>query len=256
MQSPSSTKRLLHGTAIAAVAAGLLAAPVAANVNIPEGRAVEADSVSIIHLAVLHGCDGEATDQIEMQIPEAVRNVIPEAAPGWTIEVETVGGESANASASPAAVESADAAVSTGEALDNQIASIRWTGGSLPAGQYAEFGLRAHFPADEGATLSFPVVQTCGLTEINWDGDKDSEHPAPLVTIGNQINQKDLGDLQDTVNALNADVSDLQDQLKGVSPSNVRDRVKDLEDQVSEIRDQLKAMQEAGAEASTAPSEG
>ena len=256
MQSPSTTKRLLHGCAIAAAAAGLLAAPVAANVNIPEGRAVEADSVSVIHLAVLHGCDGEATDRIEMHIPESVRNVIPEAAPGWTIEVETVGGQGADASASPAASESAAAGVSTEAALDDQIATVRWTGGSLPAGQYAEFGLRAHFPDDEGATLTFPVVQTCGLTEIAWDGDKDSEHPAPMVTIGDQINQKDLGELQDTVSALSADVSDLQDQLKGVNPANVRDRVKDLEEQVSEIGDQLKALQEAGAEASTAPSDG
>ena len=256
MQSPSSTKRLLYGTALSVAAAGLLAAPVAANVNIPEGRAVEADSVSIIHLAVLHGCDGEATDRIEMHIPQSVRNVIPEAAPGWTIEVETVSGESAEASASPAAVESADAALPTGAALDDQIATVRWTGGSLPAGQYAEFGLRARFPAEEGAILAFPVVQTCGLTEIDWDGDKDSEHPAPMVTIGDQINQKDLGELQDTVSALNADVSDLQDQLKGVNPSNVRDRVKDLEEQVAAIQDQLEAMQEADAEASATPSDG
>jgi periplasmic copper chaperone A len=216
--------RTLRASAIAA-AAGLLALPASATVNIPEGGAVARDSVSVIHLRVLDGCGSEATDRIEIEIPEGVRNVVPASVPGWTVEVETTGDEDAG-------TDPAEAPATVGE--DEQVTLVRWSGGSLPAGQFMDFGLRAYFPDEAGTTFAFPVVQGCGLTEVRWDGERDSENPAPLVAVGNHVGQRELGELEDTVEALDDDVTALAEQLDGMSPTELRDRLGEVETRVDE----------------------
>jgi uncharacterized protein YcnI len=218
--------RLLRGSALA-LGAALLAMPAAANVNIPEGRAVDADGVSIIHIRVLDGCDGQPTDRVEVAIPEPVDNVTPEAIPGWTIEVEAADSDEAEPTA---AVE------------DDGITVVRWTGGPLPAGQFMEFGMRAYFPDEVGTTLAFPVVLGCGLTEIRWDGEQGSDNPAPQVTIGEQLGQRDLDQLAETVAAMSEEVAGLADQLTGVSPSNVRDRVSEVEDRIPDLVERIQTL--------------
>jgi uncharacterized protein YcnI len=207
--------------------AGLLAVPVAANVNIPEGGAVARDGVSVINVRVLDGCEGEATDRIEVQIPEAVSGVVPAHVPGRSVEVETAAAEETDAES--------DGAETTAEIADDEnVTLVRWTGGPLPAGQFMDFGMRAYFPDEAGMTVAFPVVQGCGLTEIVWDGERDSENPAPLVSIGNHVGQRDLGELQDTVETLSADLTSLTEQLEGVDPTTLQGRLGDVESRIDE----------------------
>jgi len=237
--------RLARATALAACA-GLFAAPVGANVNIPEGGAVERGSFSVVHLRVLDGCDGEATDSIAMGIPRSVEAVTPEAVPGWTVEVETAGDDDMAETKEPVDV--------TG---DERITLVRWTGGPLPAGQFMDFGFRAQFPDEDGATVAFPVTQTCGLTEIRWDGDKDADNAAPLVAVGDHVGQRELGDLADTV-------AGLAQQLEGVDPAALQGRLGEVEGRVDErlpemvdrmdrLANRIKALEEAGAEAPADP---
>lgn len=206
----------------------LLAVP-AQGVNIPEGGAVTSDSVFIIHFQVQEGCDGAATDTLEVSIPEAVVNPIPEAMPGWTVETETILMEGADEEAAP------------------QVARVRWTGGPLEDGQFLEFGLWARFPDDPGATLEFPVIQRCGGVERAWTG-VDEGMPAPTVTLAPRLGPRDLLDLTDSVAALEAEVQELQDRLGDVNPDNLRSRVSDNESAVEGIQASLADLEERVSE--------
>lgn len=234
--------RGLRALTLAAAAGALVAMPAAANVNIPEGGAVARDSVSIIHLRVLDGCEGEATDRLEVEIPSSVRNPIPEAVPGWTVELETADGETR----APAEV-----------GADETVSLVRWSGGPLPAGQLMDFGVRAYFPDDAGATLAFPVTQACGLTEIRWDGEQGSDNAAPRVAIGDHVGQRELGELEDTVRQLADDIALLSDQVSGDADGSVESRLGQVETRVDErfpeivdrmnrLADRIKALEESG----------
>ena len=135
----NGTRRILP----VALSAGLVAAlgGVAQAVTIPDGGTVEADHVGLIHFRIAEGCDGAATDGLEVTVPEELTQVVPEAVPGWAVESETV-----ERDGSP------------------EVSVVRWTGGPLPDGQLLEFGLRATFPDEPGLVLELPAVQHCGMT--------------------------------------------------------------------------------------------
>lgn len=224
---------LSTGAAISGAALLFAAAPAQAVINIPDGATVGRDSVSVVTFRVLDGCAGEATDAIEITIPDSIRNVQPQAVPGWTLEVETEdeGTE------------------------DERITTVRWSGGPLPDGQFADFGMRAQFPDIEGV-VDFPTTQFCGLTEVRWDGEGgNSDNPAPRVGVGPSLGARDEVDLAQNVEALLGDVASLQEELSGVNPANIRTRVADIEDRIPELADRMnrladriKALEEAATD--------
>lgn len=197
----------------------LLAGP-ARGVNIPEGGAVSADSVFIIHFQVQEGCDGAPTDALEVTIPEVVANAVPEAVPGWSVEAQTVVTAGAEEEAEP------------------QVSRVRWTGGSLPDGQFLEFGLWARFPDDPGAVLEFPVIQRCGQVERAWTGE-DEAMPAPTVTLQPRLGPRDLLALADSIGALEARIEDLEERLGDADPGNLRARMRDMEASGEELLGRL-----------------
>jgi uncharacterized protein YcnI len=157
----------------AAVATVAVALPAAAHITIPESG-VPAGGSAVIHFRVPHGCEGAATDTIEVQLPDGVVSGQPEYIPGWTVETEMVESEPYER---------------FGETLTERVGVIRWSGGSLPDLAYLDFGVRATFLADEGAVIAFPVVQRCGDAEEAWieptvEGEEEPEFPAPTVTVG------------------------------------------------------------------------
>ena len=191
------------------------AAPVlGGNVNIPEGGAVTPDSVFVINFQVQEGCDGLPMDTLEVTIPEAVDNPVPEGVPGWTVETETV----------PA---------SDGT---SRVTLVRWSGGPMEDGTFYEFGLRAGFPDEPDSTIEFPVVQRCG-DEISTS--------APTVVLTNRFDQQDLVKLSDSVAAIGAEVEELGSRLGGVDPENLRTRVSDDEAAIEEIMKRLDALESA-----------
>ncbi|MFM8531053.1 MAG: DUF1775 domain-containing protein, partial [Ilumatobacteraceae bacterium] len=84
----------IHVLGAGIVASGTLlafAVPAFAHVA-PDPSTVAASSSARIAFRVPHGCDGAATDTVEIQIPEGVFSVEPQAKSGWTVdrpEVET-----------------------------------------------------------------------------------------------------------------------------------------------------------------------
>ncbi|MGO2141197.1 MAG: YcnI family copper-binding membrane protein [Leucobacter sp.] len=180
--STRRTKRpLLIGTgALAATAALVLGGAVAANahVGITEGP-VEAGSYSILTFGVPHGCDGSATTEVAIQIPEGINAVTPTRNSLYTVAK---------------VMEDLDTPIadSHGNEVTERVAQVVYTATTpLPDGQRDAFELSLQIPEDAAdSTLYFPTVQTCEQGETAWvqipeegqDGH-DLDAPAPSVDI-------------------------------------------------------------------------
>lgn len=128
-------------------------------------------------LRVPHGCEGEATLKVRVQIPEGFINVKPQPKAGW--KLETVRG---------AYEESYDY---YGTALSEGVREIVWTGELLDE-HYDEFVFRGtldkSLPTDK--MLYIPAVQECATGTERWieipaegQDPHDLEGPAPGVMI-------------------------------------------------------------------------
>ena len=137
----------------ATVATLALAAPAFGHITIPE-QEVASGSTAVVHLRVPHGCEGLPTGTLEVQLPDGVVGAQPAYVPGWTVETEIVASEPYER---------------FGETLTERVGVIRWSGGDLPDAAFYDFGIRATFLVDPGATVAFPVLQRCGDAETRLD---------------------------------------------------------------------------------------
>lgn len=157
---------------IAALGTLMLASPAFAHITLAEKDAQAGSSYRAV-LVVGHGCAGEPTTAIRVQIPDGLYNVKPMPKPGW--ELETVIG------AYDTPFEN------HGTQMTEGVREITWSGGSLPDDQFDEFTFRGTFGGDlEAGTVHFPVLQQCGELEDAWidtSGDADAEFPAPAVNL-------------------------------------------------------------------------
>ena len=97
------------------------------------------------------------TVRVEVEFPNGLRVADIEASPGWQVTVQT-------------------------ESSGRPIGAV-WEGGSIPAGQFAEFGLRAENPEGE-AQLRWSVIQTyADGTEVQWIGPQNAEFPAATTRV-------------------------------------------------------------------------
>lgn len=182
MSTRRSKKRpLLIGTgafagAVALVLGGAVAA--SAHVSIAEGP-VEAGSYSILTFGVPHGCDGSATTEVAIQIPEGINAVTPTRNSLYTVEK---------------VMEDLDTPItdSHGNEVTERVAQVVYTATTpLPDGQRDAFELSLQIPEDAAdTTLYFPTVQTCEQGETAWvqipeDGQDghDLDAPAPSVEV-------------------------------------------------------------------------
>ena len=128
-------------------------------------------------LRVPHGCDGEATLKVRVQIPEGMHSVKPMPKAGWALD--TVVG--------PYAAEYTN----HGRKVTEGVKEIVWTG-ELPDAFYDEFVFRGTmsdaFAVDQ--VVYIPVVQECANGAERWieipaEGQKSSDlaSPAPGVKI-------------------------------------------------------------------------
>lgn len=151
-----------------------------AHMSVEESRAVSGKAFKAV-LAVPHGCDGAATVEVQVHLPEGFVGAKPMPKAGWTLAV----------------IEAPYAAAYDlhGESVSSGPVEIRWLGGRLEDAWYDEFVVRgtfADFPTER--RVAFPVTQICdGGASIVWDevapagGDAHSmERPAPMVTVTTQ----------------------------------------------------------------------
>ncbi|WP_273791981.1 DUF1775 domain-containing protein [Brucella anthropi] len=125
-----------------------------------------------------HGCDGKATTEVKIELPEGFISAQPQVKAGW--KIETVKGDYAQSYKVH------------GKDVTSGIREVRFTDGDLPGDFYDEFtvvGQLAKF--DKDTTLAFPVTQLCGSdasvawTDIPKDGQNphDLAHPAPQLLV-------------------------------------------------------------------------
>lgn len=139
---------------------------------------VEAGRSALLTFAFSHGCDGEATTEIRIQIPESIPAVAPTINANWDVDKVTA--------ALDEPFEGAH-----GQQLTERVSEVVYTARTpVPDGYRDTFVLSLTIPDTPGETIYFPTIQTCEQGETAWieipaEGD-DPEAlaaPAPAVTV-------------------------------------------------------------------------
>lgn len=138
---------------VIAIATLLAAGPAFAHVVVSPGKA-EAGSYFAGAFRVGHGCQGQATTAVRIEIPPTLGSARPKAIPGWKHIIEY---------------------------KDGGVSAITWKG-KLPDQDFQEFEILMKLPANPGV-LWFPTVQTCGKAENRWTVTNDPASPTPAPKL-------------------------------------------------------------------------
>jgi uncharacterized protein YcnI len=156
--------KAILGSLAAAAALITTAAPVSAHAGINlYGAKATAGGYGAFFVRIPHGCEKLPTDTIEVAIPSGFSAVRPQQVAGWNAETVQ------------------DAA--------GVVVSVKWSGGSLPDSQFADFGINVKYPTAAGK-YPIPVIQYCGTASSAWievaAAGQDSHSlvkPAPVLTV-------------------------------------------------------------------------
>jgi uncharacterized protein YcnI len=162
-------------TALAALL--LLASGAAAHVGLERTEAPVGAGYKAV-FKVPHGCEGSATTEVTIDIPEGIIAVKPMPKAGWTIELVK----------KPYA---RTYAFYHGAKLSEGVTQVIWRGGPLPDAYYDEFVLSTFIARElKPGPIYFPVTQKCETGEMAWreipaegQDPHDLEHPAPRLTL-------------------------------------------------------------------------
>ncbi|MEZ2127422.1 MULTISPECIES: DUF1775 domain-containing protein [unclassified Sinorhizobium] len=161
---------------LAAILSPIIMSAAHAHVTFLDGDAPQ-DSTFIATLQVPHGCDGKATTEIRVKLPEGFAFAKPQPKPGW--ELEVIKGDYQK---------SYD---NHGEQVKSGPLEVRWKNGDLSDDFYDTFVLRGSISGiAAGASLAFPVTQVCGDVSEVWDqvaaegvNPHSLKSPAPVLRI-------------------------------------------------------------------------
>jgi uncharacterized protein YcnI len=164
--------RIFARTALVVASLGALVTPSFAHATLEVQQATIGASYKAV-LRVPHGCAGEPTNVVRVQIPEGFFAVKPMPKAGWTLEVVTGPYENS--------YENHGAQVTEG------VKEIVWKDGNLPDAFYDEFVFLGTFAGSlRPGVFYFPAIQECADGEEAWidvSGDKDAEMPAPKLEL-------------------------------------------------------------------------
>ncbi len=171
------TRRLAAAAAGGGLLTLALVAPASAHVSVGASE-TGAGSYTVLTFSVPHGCDGSATTEVAISIPEGINSVTPTRNPFYTVAKKT--------QQLDPAVEDAH-----GNEITERVSVVTYTARTaLPDGFRDTMELSLQLPDAAGETLAFPVIQTCKKGETAWtevaaEGqvEDDLENPAPSVTI-------------------------------------------------------------------------
>lgn len=128
-------------------------------------------------IRIPHGCDGQPTETVRVEVPEGYIGVKPQPKAGWDLVIES--GDYAH----PYKLHGRD--VSAGPRV------VTWSGGALQDAHYDEFVLSGTLAGVEaGQSLFFKTLQLCADGKVAWDqvpapgqDPHALDHPAPGLTI-------------------------------------------------------------------------
>lgn len=176
MSLPTRRLALVAGAGLAATLA-LAATPAAAHVS-PDRSEVPAGGYTDVQLLVPHGCEDQATQVVEVQVPASITSASAYRVAGWTAS---------------STMEELEEPIDDGHGgqLTERVAVLTWTadaGEELPTDQREVFGVGFKAPETVGEQLYFKTIQTCpdGTAEwiTEWDGEgEEPDRPAPMVTV-------------------------------------------------------------------------
>jgi uncharacterized protein YcnI/copper(I)-binding protein len=145
-----------------------------AHASLEKGEAMPGSYKAV--LKVPHGCDGQPTNTVRVDLPEGFIGAKPMPKAGWTLSVEKG--------------DYAKTYKLHGSDVSSGVTSVTWSGGNLPDEFYDEFAISGTLAGDEGQTLYFKARQLCDKGEVAWDEEPAAgqdphslDHPAPSVTI-------------------------------------------------------------------------
>lgn len=173
----------LATTAVAALVAG----SAHAHASFANAPAAPESYVAAV-LQVPHGCDGKATNEVQVKLPEGFVFAKPMPKPGW--ELEIIKGDYQKTYDNH------------GTAVKSGAVEIRWKGGDLPDDYYDTFTINGKVSGVEaGGALAFVTTQLCGTDgKVAWDEvaapgvDPHSlKHPAPLLKLAAAADDMPMG---------------------------------------------------------------
>lgn len=135
-----------------------------------------AEGYATLTFTVPHGCDGAATNSLQVKMPDQVVSATPGVVPGWNIKTKE--GKLANP------------VMQEGEKVTSGVREVTWSGGPLPDGQLQQFVLSVSFAGKEGEAAEFKAIQGCvNGSQTAWIQEtpasgEEPEHPAPTVMLG------------------------------------------------------------------------
>jgi uncharacterized protein YcnI len=145
----------------------LAGASTQAHVTLEQPEAAAGSSYRAV-FKVGHGCNGAATTEIAVTLPEGLRGAKPMPKPGWTLTTQR------------RPLKTPDD--SHGKAVTDELAEARWVANGaanfLQDAWYDEFILRASLPAEAGE-LAFQVRQVCTQGEWHWAELPSAANPRP-----------------------------------------------------------------------------
>ncbi|MGO8141337.1 copper chaperone PCu(A)C [Rhizobium leguminosarum] len=140
-------------------------------------REAKQESTILAALQVPHGCDGKATTEVRVKLPEGFVFAKPQPKAGW--ELEVIKGDYQKTYDNH------------GDKVKTGAIEVRWKNGDLSDDFYDIFVIQGKVSGVEADTsLAFPVTQMCGDTVAAWDqvakegGDAHGmKSPAPLLKV-------------------------------------------------------------------------
>lgn len=160
---------------ISAVLAIAAASSANAHANLVE-REAQAGSTYVAEMRIAHGCEGEATHTVRIDLPEGFVLAKPRPKAGWDLSVEFGTYAQTYDYHGP---------------RTEGVTSITWSNGNLEDWQFDTFDFRAYLSPKvfhTGDTVYIPVHQYCAngehlWTEIPVEGQDRPAHPAPALKI-------------------------------------------------------------------------
>jgi uncharacterized protein YcnI len=161
-----------------AAATALTAASLAtANAHATLEKAEAAPGAYKAVIRIGHGCDGQPTRSVRVEVPEGYVGVRPQPKAGWSIEIER--GDYAHAY------------TLHGRDVASGVKAVTWTGGLLDDAYYDEFVMAGTLAAATGGhSLFFKTLQTCDEGKVAWEEIPASgqdphslDHPAPGLVV-------------------------------------------------------------------------
>jgi uncharacterized protein YcnI len=150
------------------VALSLVASASQAHVGFVSNKAEQGSTVRFA-LKVPHGCGTVATSSIKINIPEGIQAAKPMPKANWDVKT------------SKATLTKPYEA--HGKTVTEDVNSLTWSNGNLPADFYDEFVFQAK-AASAAGPVYFVVEQSCGNTKQVWQSaSHDDAYPAAVFTI-------------------------------------------------------------------------